>query len=446
VKTFSKTLLLAALALAACSSPKPAPAITSFTADKPLAGAGDIVTLSWVVTNADQIVLDPGAQVVTGSSIQVQPTDTTSYKLTVSNADNPAPVSANVQVNFAHPAVRSFRVDKALINPGESATLAWTTVDVTSVSIDNGVGVQPAGATTVVVKPAVTTVYTLTATGPGNKQPTPVTVPVRVSLAPTITTFTADKPSVSAGDVVTLSWTGTGVNYGIDSGVGFLAAASTVAVRPIATTTYTLTAYGPTPAATAAKTVTVTVTGPAPGTRALAYTDPTVPADAALALLKDPASTGSTLILKLVAVNAISAGAVALNLPLDATRVALAASSGSDVSPGLELAVGGFDVGAAPAAAKAALATAGPLRNELTVGISQKPVSGLVPDKAFAAGAVLARIRLVPAPNAQPGAVFPRPADPLHPEPADADKPARALIRGQAASGSTIAIGTLALQ
>lgn len=64
------------------------------------------------------------------------------------------------------PVVMSFAANPSIIERGRSAVLSWTTANATSVSIDNGVGVQaPSGSVT--VTPLQTTTYTLIATGAG---------------------------------------------------------------------------------------------------------------------------------------------------------------------------------------------------------------------------------------------------------------------------------------
>ncbi|HYM62812.1 MAG TPA: hypothetical protein VEZ11_18145 [Thermoanaerobaculia bacterium] len=65
----------------------------------------------------------------------------------------------------APPTVSTFKASPAEIVTGESTTLTWSTSNATSVSIDNGLGSQPASGS-VTVTPTQTTTYTLTATGP----------------------------------------------------------------------------------------------------------------------------------------------------------------------------------------------------------------------------------------------------------------------------------------
>lgn len=79
----------------------------------------------------------------------------------------------------APPAINTFKATPAEIVTGDSTTLAWSTSNATSVSIDNGIGTQlPSGSLT--VTPPQTTTYTLTATGPtgsGTAKTTVIVVP-----------------------------------------------------------------------------------------------------------------------------------------------------------------------------------------------------------------------------------------------------------------------------
>ena len=52
------------------------------------------------------------------------------------------------------------------VNQGQAASLSWTTANATTITIDQGVGSVAASGTRS-VSPAVTTTYTLTASGPG---------------------------------------------------------------------------------------------------------------------------------------------------------------------------------------------------------------------------------------------------------------------------------------
>lgn len=80
------------------------------------------------------------------------------------------------------PGILSFTANPSTINPGESSTLSWTTLNATAVNIDNVVGGQPASGS-VTVKPTRTTTYTLTASGPGGTATATATVNVAGGVA-----------------------------------------------------------------------------------------------------------------------------------------------------------------------------------------------------------------------------------------------------------------------
>lgn len=80
-----------------------------------------------------------------------------------------------------------------------------------------------------------------------------------------IATLTAEPSRIEAGQTATLSWTTTNANdVSINNGIGTVAATGRQSVSPINTTTYTLTANGPTGSTTATATVTITSPPPPP--------------------------------------------------------------------------------------------------------------------------------------------------------------------------------------
>jgi serine/threonine-protein kinase len=82
--------------------------------------------------------------------------------------------------------------------------------------------------------------------------------------APVVTQFIADPPSIASGAAATLRWNVTGATeVALDQGIGRVAAADKLEVKPLQATAYVLTATGPGGKATAPVTVTVTVTPPA---------------------------------------------------------------------------------------------------------------------------------------------------------------------------------------
>jgi hypothetical protein len=283
---------------------------------------------------------------------------------------------------------------------------------------------------------------------------------------PVITSFT-QSPSgpVPLGSAVRLAWLANGQHYALDDGQGThldVGALTSALVRPLQSGTWTLTAFGPTVSSTA--TLALTVAGrPAAG---LAYTDPPQGAEA-IRLERDPASTPAKLILLVKAAKALSVNALALNLPLDgaaagardgAARVALDPDAAALPGPTWRTLSPGFDVdtaqldpggaGSAPPAALLRLPQGGPLAGVLTLGVAQKPLARCQQtgstcqgakdgDVQLAAGAVLARIRLVPRAAGGEGPVV---------IPSQLSLPLsgyRALVRGAGGVSSTFAVGAL---
>ena len=167
-------------------------------------------------------------------------------------------------VPTAPPVIADFAATPAEIPVGESAKLTWSVADYDSLTIDQGAGsvAQIPGPTGVLVRPAETTVYTITATnaiGTSTRSVTVVTHPI-----PVINSFTASPARINAGGSSTLHWSVDGFDtITIDHGVGVvssIAGATGVSVSPADTTTYVLTAsnaYG-----TVRQTATVTVDSP----------------------------------------------------------------------------------------------------------------------------------------------------------------------------------------
>jgi hypothetical protein len=154
----------------------------------------------------------------------------------------------------------------------------------------------------------------------------------------------------------------------------------------------------------------------------------------------------------LVAVKPITAGALALQLPLDgvhagsrdgSARVVLDGARAGDVAPGFSVNAAALDPGTAPVAAIAALPVSGPSAGVLLVGLAQKPVcagcaGGVGVDRALAPGAVIGSVRLRLVPAAGAGPVF-------GPGALDAIHGFRSAVRRGAtgASVGTVAVGTL---
>ncbi|WP_164001004.1 beta strand repeat-containing protein [Pyxidicoccus caerfyrddinensis] len=130
----------------------------------------------------------------------------------------------------------------------------------------------------------------------------------------------------------------------------------------------------------------------------LAYTDP---AGGRIRLMRNPASTSTQLVLDVVAAEDLSGYGVGFNLPMDATKVRLAAQGA--ITAGAIL-----SAGASVPAVAAVLPVSGPMAGVLTSGLSQKAAgSGAVAtDTAIPTGSVLYQLKLELAPGAESGVVF----------------------------------------
>src|SRR5262249_33087774 len=130
----------------------------------------------------------------------------------------------------------------------------------------------------------------------------------------------------------------------------------------------------------------------------MTYTDP--PAGRKIRLVRNAASTATTVVLDLVAAVPLTGFQVGFNLPLDTTRVQANATL---QTPGTAL-----PAGSPPIAAKAVIPAAGPLTNVLVSGQSQKAAgAGAVPaNSSVPAGVVFYQLRLDLKAGATAGTVF----------------------------------------
>jgi hypothetical protein len=387
-----KLILIATVLAAAACGKKSAPVIGSFTADKSEIVTGESVTFSFVVTGATRITLSPDPGVVTASPVTVSPGATTTYTLRAENEAGAASQDLTVLVKPPATAARivSFNALPSQVAAGGQVTLSWTVANAVSINVSDGSASPPTDVTAItqkVVTPSATTTYTMTVTGFAGTNPATsiATALARVAAAARISSFTASPSAINQGQAVTLNWDGSASSWSLSDGTtntdyGPL---KTATVRPSANTTYTLTAKGIGGNDTRPLPITVT---PQPGTT-LVYT---APAGGSLRLLAD-CSSCTPMTFRLV--GSIPLRGVALNLPLDATKVSFdpttfAAPFASDVPP----------------AAKAVFGT-GPLKNTLVLGVARKGNGTSVAADATP-GAEIAHFTLALVPAGGKGIVF----------------------------------------
>ncbi len=234
----------------------PRPSIASFTATPAAINVGASAKLAWSATGASAFTIDNGVGAVTGSSLTVTPSKTTTYTLKAANGSLSDTASVTVTV-LQKPVITSFTASPAEIKAGSSTKLAWNATGAATLTIDNGVGAVTGTSKT--ITPSKTTTYTLTASN--NAGSTTAHITVTVDAAPVISAFTATPAQVNAGGSTKLAWSVSGAaTLTIDNAVGAVTGTSKT-ITPAKTTTYTLTASGSGGSTTAKVTVTV-VTAP----------------------------------------------------------------------------------------------------------------------------------------------------------------------------------------
>lgn len=242
----------------------PLPTIGAFSATPDSVLPGGSSTLSWSVAGAATVSITPGIGAVSGTSIAVTPSASTTYTLTATNETGSVTRTVAVNVTVPLPTIASFAAAPATVLAGTPVTLTWATTGADLVTIAPGIGAVT--GTSLVVTPSATTTYVLTATNAGGSVTHSAAVTVTTpDPLPVIGAFAATPASIAPGETATLAWTVSGAtsvvisaNTGASPGA---VTGSSVTVSPSASTTYTLTATNGT-GGSATRTASVTVTAP----------------------------------------------------------------------------------------------------------------------------------------------------------------------------------------
>ena len=266
------------------------PAFGVCTAEPLTISPGQSSTLIWSTTGATTVTIAPGIGTVPNSgSIQVTPTQNTTYVLTATNSTGVAAtcsVGITVQQTGPNqgPIIAQFAANPGTITAGQSSTLTWSVQNATSISISPVLGNVAANGSSGVT-PAQTTTYTLTASNAYATVSASVTVVVNAGPPPappppTIDSFTANPPqSPSPGTAVVLTCKASNVrpvNGVLISGIAAVDANGNLTVYPKATTTYTCVAIN-TVGVSVTQTLTVPVGNtPPPGSNAPVFNLPNV--------------------------------------------------------------------------------------------------------------------------------------------------------------------------
>lgn len=253
------------------------PMITAFSASPATIAPGASSTLSWTTMNADSVTITAGGNTLvdagpaTGTQV-VMPADTTSYELVATGAGGTAMQTVTVTVD-PNPVVNSFMARPTTIDPGDSSTLSWDVANADNVTVTDSNGTEVYNDSglmaNVMVSPAATETYTLVATNPNGTAMGTAMVTVNPPQGPAINAFTANPTTINLGEETTLSWdVSNATTITISDGAATTTTSTDlmgmIALRPLTTTTYTLTASdGSNPDVPAMVTVTVNAASPA---------------------------------------------------------------------------------------------------------------------------------------------------------------------------------------
>ena len=244
----------ASCAVAVKVSPPPAAKCVSFTASKTtVPHGGGNVTLTWNAQNVNSVSINNGVGNFNSStgSTNVFVNSNTTYILTANGTNSNDTCQVTITVNTPEPVAKcvSFTASRNSVpHGGGNVTLTWSTNNVNSVSINNGVGNfnSSTGSTNVFVNSNTT--YTLTANGTNSDDTCQVTISVDTpDPVAKCVSFTANKTTVDEdGENVRLTWNTQNVNsVHINNGVGnFNSSTGSTNVFVDNDTTFTLTAYG----------------------------------------------------------------------------------------------------------------------------------------------------------------------------------------------------------
>ena len=163
--------------------PPPPPPVGSLKATPESVDKGKCATLTWYVSNATGISIEPGiGSVPSSGSRQVCPDNTTRYTITATGEGGSGRQSTTVTVKLPPPPppapVVSLSASPESIDKGRCAMLSWSATNAIRVSIEPGIGsVAPSGNIQVCLDD--TKRYTLTAIGEGGSGTASATVTVK---------------------------------------------------------------------------------------------------------------------------------------------------------------------------------------------------------------------------------------------------------------------------
>ena len=192
------------------------PKIPYFSSDKAGLQKSESAILSWHVTNASKVVLEPDGETVPEvGSKRVNPSKTTKYVLRAFNDAGEYQGTVEIKIfeqlpDLVEPKIEYFISDDYNLAPGDSAKLSWHVTNADRVILDPGDGTVPETGTEIVT-PSETTVYTLKAINDAGEDRERRTIdvteqPLQITELPILDSFVSNKYVLKSGESATLSW------------------------------------------------------------------------------------------------------------------------------------------------------------------------------------------------------------------------------------------------
>jgi eukaryotic-like serine/threonine-protein kinase len=194
-KIFLSFLLSLFLTVSACTVMNPEaaasklpPIIKSFSVNPPGINAGESALLSWDISNAETVSIEPGSGDLPASgSAQVIPGQSTDYTIIATNKNGTSRMTLSLAVIIPPPASKPptiivFNAMPQRVSAGVAVELVWNVDDADSITIEGENG-QPQTIEgdfgSIIVQPVITTIYTLKASNPSGASTSETVITIR---------------------------------------------------------------------------------------------------------------------------------------------------------------------------------------------------------------------------------------------------------------------------
>ncbi|TAJ14789.1 hypothetical protein EPO56_01715 [Patescibacteria group bacterium] len=298
--------------------------------------------ISWATTNTSSvtIVSTTGSPTVPSPGLNgsyafspVLSVGTHSYTLTATGAGGSVICQGTIHVDPLPSAPScTLTATPSTISPGGSSTLAWTTTNASTISINQGVGTVSVANGAIIVAPSVTKTYTLTATGAGGTVTCEKTITVTTSSVP-VCSLDLSKSSISwtTTNATSITITPTTASPAIPTPLALSGSYNFSPHLGVGTHTYSLTATGPGGSVLCGSTVTVTP-NPTPSCVLSANPSSVLAGDASALSWTTTNAVSATINHSVGAITPIASGSTAVSVPSTRTYTMTVTNSFGDTA------------------------------------------------------------------------------------------------------------------